>query len=66
MKTNETARRIVKIGNILLCAAIIGLAGMDFGLGRSFASKFGQMTPSQLCAPQVPSVSICDVMAAAR
>lgn len=65
MKTNSFARGIVKIRGIVLGLAIVGMVGVEFGLGESFAARFGQTTARQAAASQVPSLSIGDLMAAA-
>jgi hypothetical protein len=65
MKTNPSARWIVRIRVSLLCLAIAGIAAANFGLSQSLASKFGQTTMSQPGNLQAPSLGISDLMAAA-
>jgi len=64
MKTNQSARWIVRIRVSLLCVAVAGIAALNFGLSQSLASKFGQATVSQPANLQAPSLGIADLMAA--
>jgi hypothetical protein len=66
MKTNRSARWIAKIRISLLCLAIMLVAGIEYQVGRSLASRFGQITASQDAYPQLPTVGISDLMAATR
>jgi hypothetical protein len=65
MKTNSFARGILRIRAIVLCLAIGGLVVVEIGLGESLAARYGQYTAAQTQAPQVPSLSLGDLMAAA-
>ena len=65
MKINAFARGILKIRAIVLGLAIVGMVGVEFGLGESFAARFGQQTAAQTECPQAPSLSFGDLMAAA-
>ena len=66
MKTNRSARRVRKLQITLLCLAIAGLAGLEFTVGESLAARFGQVSVRQTEGPQVPNVSLADVMGALR
>jgi hypothetical protein len=65
MKTNSFARGILKIRGIVLGLAIVGMVGVEFGLGESLAARFGRYTAAQTQAPQASNLSIGDLMAAA-
>jgi hypothetical protein len=66
MKTNSAARWFVRIRVTVLCLAIVGLVGIAFSLGESLAARIGQTSAHQTEGLQAPSVSISDLMAAAR
>ena len=66
MKTNRSARWIVRIRGIAICLALVGMVGVAFCLGESLAARVGQTTAPQTQGPQVPNVSLADLMAAAR
>lgn len=66
MKTNRSARRIVKVRDIALCLAFIGMAGVAFSLGRSLAVRVGQTSALQAEVPQAPRGSFADLIAAAQ
>jgi len=66
MKTNRAARTILKIRFIVLCVAIVGMAGLGFTLGKSSAVRVGQTTALQCQGPQAPNMNLGDLMAAAR
>jgi hypothetical protein len=66
MKTNASARYLVRIRVIMVCAALAAIVGLELSLSQSLAARFGQTTARQTDSPQVPSVSIADLMAAAR
>ena len=66
MKTNASARYLVRIRVITLCAALAALVGLEFSVSESLAARFGQSTARQTDSPAAPSVSISDLMAAAR
>jgi hypothetical protein len=66
MKTNQSARWIIKARRIAICWALFGMIGIVLWTGESLASRFGQVTPSQIVIPPVPSVGIADLFAAAR
>lgn len=66
MKTNPTARRLVKVRLILACAAIVSVAVVEFGVGHSLASRVGHTTTRQTVGSQSPDVTLDDLMLAAR
>ena len=66
MKTNAFVRYLVRIRAIMLCAALAALVGLEFSLSQSLAARIGQTTSRQTDSPAAPSVSIADLMAAAR
>jgi hypothetical protein len=66
MKTNRSARWIVRIRVLLVCLALVTIAGIEFGVSQSLAHRIGQVSVRQTDSPQVPSVSISDLMVAAR
>ena len=66
MKTNQSARWIVKVRGIVICWALFGMIGIALWSGESLASRFGQVTPSQTLIPPVPSFGIGDLFAAGR
>ena len=66
MKTNHSARRLVRIRVVLFCLALAAIAGGEFRIGESVAALFGQVTSRQAEFPQAPNVSLADLMAAAR
>ena len=66
MKTNSFVRGILRIRVIVLCLALVGLVVAEVGFGQSLAARFGQYTAAQTQAPQAPSLSLGDLMAAAR
>ncbi|MGO8929183.1 MAG: hypothetical protein ACLQU3_20140 [Limisphaerales bacterium] len=66
MKTNRSARRLVRIRGIMLGLALVGMVGVAFWLGESLAARIGQSTAHQTDSPAAPNFSISDLMAAAR
>ena len=65
MKTNPSARRILKIRGIVMCLALVGMVGIAFWLGQTLATRVGQTTPPQTEGPQAPNSSLADLLAAA-
>lgn len=65
-KTNSSARYIVRIRVILVGAALAAIVGLELSVSESLAARMGQATNCQTDGPQVPNVSISDLMAAAR
>ena len=66
MKTNRSARWIIRIRFAVLCLAIAALALVEFGVGGSLASRIGQTTAIRSECPQAPNLCISDLMEAAR
>ena len=66
MKTNPFARHLVNIRGTLVCLALAAILGFEFYVGESLAARIGQTTACQSDSPQPPSVSISDLMVAAR
>ena len=66
MKTNASARYLVRIRVIMICAALAAIVGLELSLSESLAARIGQTTARQTDSPPAPSVSIADLMAAAR
>ena len=50
----------------MVCAALAAIVGLEFSLSESLATRIGQITARQTDSPQAPSVSLSDLMAAAR
>ena len=66
MKTNPTARRIIKARFVGAYLAIVALAVMDLGLYESMVARIGRTNGTRSDVPQAPSVSISDFMGAFR
>ena len=66
MKTNPSARHLVRIRLIMVCAALAASVGLELYLGASLAARIGQTTGRQNDSPATPGVGISDLMAAAR
>ena len=66
MKTNSSARKLVRIRVIMVCAALATLVGLELSLSQSLAARIGQTTSRQTDSPATPNVIISDLMAAAR
>ena len=66
MKTNASARYLVRIRVIMICAALAAIVGLELSLSESLAARIGQTTARQTDSTTAPSVSIADLMAAAR
>ena len=66
MKTNASARYLVKIRVIVVCAALAAFVGLEFSVSESLAARIGQTTSRQTDSPATPNVSISDLMSAAR
>ena len=65
MKTNPSARVIVRIRGVLICLAVIGMVGLAFNLGGSLSSRVGQYPAARSESPQAPNMTFGDMMAAA-
>ena len=66
MKTNRSARCMVKIRGIVICLALVGMVGVAFWSGEALAARFGQITVPQSEFPPLPHASLADLMAAAQ
>jgi len=67
MKTNSSARYLVRIRVIMVWAALAAVVGLEFYLSESLAARMGHNTTApQTDGPQAPSVDIAEMMAAAR
>lgn len=66
MKTNPSARYVVRIRGIMVCAALAAIVGFELYATESLAALIGQTTARQTHSPASPNVSISDLMAAAR
>jgi hypothetical protein len=66
VKTDPSARYLVAIRFIMVCTAIAFIAGTEFVVSRSLATRINQTTARQTEAPQAPNVSLSDLMASAR
>jgi len=66
MKTNSSARYLVRIRVIMVCAALAAIVGLELSVSESLAARIGQTTARQTDSPAAPSVGISDLMAAAR
>jgi hypothetical protein len=67
MKTNHSARQIVRIRSAMSLMAVLAILVVELGLGASMVSRLGQ-TSSPRTRPQAESmnVSIGDLVAVAR
>jgi hypothetical protein len=66
MKTNASARYLVRIRVITACAALAAIVGLELSVSESLAARIGQTSARQTDSPATPSVSISDLIAAAR
>jgi len=65
MKTNPSARRLVRIRIVIICLAIAAIAGIEFWAGESLAARIGETTALRTDSPTHPNVNISDLMAVA-
>ena len=66
MKTNSAARYLVRIRVIMVCAVLAAIVGLEFSVSESLAARIGHTSARQIDGPATPSVSISDLVAAAR
>jgi hypothetical protein len=66
MKTNRSARWMVKIRGMAICFALFAVVGRAFWSGEALAARFGQVCVPQSEFPPVPHASLADLMAAAQ
>jgi len=50
----------------MVCAALAIIVGLELSLSQSLAARIGQTTARQTDSPAAPTVSVADLMAAAR
>jgi hypothetical protein len=66
MKTNRSARWIVRIRGLMICLALVGMVGVAFWSGKSLAARVGPTTSPQTECLQIPKGSLADLIAAAQ
>jgi hypothetical protein len=66
MKTNNSARRLARVRDIILAALLATAFGLEIYLGAFLAGRSGNPTALQTDGPVAPNVSISDVIAGAR
>ena len=66
MKTNASARYLVRIRVIIVCAALAAVVGLELAVSESLAAQIGQTTARQADSPAAPNLSISDLMASFR
>ena len=67
MKTSSAAHRLVRIRVVVIGFVLAAICGLEFQISQSLAARFGQAAAAcQAETAQVPSVSLGDLMAAAR
>jgi hypothetical protein len=66
MKTNPLARRLVKIPDVAIVVALVGIVLVVFSVSQSLGEVFPRTTFTQTLVPQVPNVSLADLMMAWR
>ena len=66
MKTKQSAVWIIRTRVVLLCLALVTIAGLEFGVSEYLATRIGQTSTRQTDSPVAPSAGISDLMAAAR
>lgn len=65
MKTNRSARRIVRVRSIMICLALVGMVGGAFWSGQSLAMRVGQTAAPQTESAPAPNWGLSDLIAAA-
>jgi len=65
MNINASARYLVRIRVIMVCAALAAIVGLELSLSQSLASRYGQYAAAQTQTPQAPSLSVGDLMSVA-
>ena len=58
MKTNPSARHLVRIRVMMVCVALAAIVGLEFYLGAFLAARIGQTTARQTDSPAAPNVSL--------
>ena len=64
MKTNPSARWIVRIRITLLCLVLVSVVAAELVLGQSVAARVSQLTATQNEGFRAPDVDISNLMAA--
>jgi hypothetical protein len=50
----------------MVCAVLAAIVGLEFSVSESLAARIGHTSARQIDGPATPSVSISDLVAAAR
>lgn len=66
MKTNQAARRILRIRTLITRLALGALLAMNFWLGESLVGRIGYTTGVQTNGQPVPNVNFSDWTAAGQ
>jgi len=66
MKTNRSARRLVRTRHFVLLFTFIAVVGGAFWLGGSLGMQSRRTTPSQSVSSPPPNASLADCLVAAR
>ena len=66
MKTNRSARRIVRIRSIVMVMTLLGMVGIALWSGQALAARVGQVTAPQTESQQAPTVDLGALTIAAR
>jgi hypothetical protein len=66
MKTNPSARRLLRIRLLVICAALAAVIGLEVRLSESLAARVSRAAACQSDSFSTADVSISDLMAAAR
>jgi hypothetical protein len=66
MKTNTSARHLLRIRDIMLAVLLATALGLEVYLGAFLTTRNGHTTRLRTDSPENPSVGISDLMAAAR
>ena len=62
MKTNHTARQIVRVRMLLAVLSIFAIVAFEVGLGATMAARLGHTTGVQTEIPPTPNVSLGDLV----
>jgi hypothetical protein len=62
MKTKSSARRIVRIRDIMLAVGMAAIFGLEVYLGASLAARNGHTTTQQKDDSTIPNASISELM----
>jgi hypothetical protein len=66
MKTNSSARHLLKIRDIMLAVLLATALGLEIYLGAFLAARSGHPTAVQTDSPAAPGVGISDLIAGVR